>query len=350
MSRTKQNNIFFHQESGFSSAFIDVVKVRVPIKHAPLLEMATSNPNIVRVYDRYFVKSRFTDVRAEIWSDPGESSLIIEASLPMYLTGQRAFGILDVRRGCFELSKEVLDRAGCSAVEEFDHLDLLKLECVLRIGCNSDAELLALSTSMRHFAITCQRDQGCSGLWDAARNALGLPHHAQLGYELPQGLPLNSDGLHASLCRDLVQAVEKSLHFSLVIGGGSICRLEVGDHCADDRAILTEAQMQEAAQQLLDSIASVGRKVPFSEPVKGLSETLQLRFKLWSLGDPYAFYLPSGARTRHRATILEAVGVDINDAGHWVDRRTAVRTAADVVSGRGSVLARSELWGVLGQG
>jgi II/X family phage/plasmid replication protein len=102
---TKESKPFF-------SSLYDTVKVRLQLQHPRLRELAESNRNVRFRHDGFRVDSKFKGIRARLGSEKGCANLVIEGSIPKFLTGQNVVGSEDLTVAVIEFIDEVLKRAG----------------------------------------------------------------------------------------------------------------------------------------------------------------------------------------------------------------------------------------------
>ena len=146
----------------FDSSLIDTVKVRIPVQHEGLAALA-DNPNIRRNGNKYYVTSRFLGVFANIWSPASNKHLLIEASVPKFLTGQNLLGIHDMRLAVRDLVTEVLARSGFKSTRQnqwkvsVGDVQLLRADVAVHCACESEEETIALMQAARRLAIGLDR-------------------------------------------------------------------------------------------------------------------------------------------------------------------------------------------------
>lgn len=100
----------------FKSCLVDTVGVQVEVHHNNLNEIAKTNTKIRRIGNyQFLVSSAFSDkIHSRMFSRDGCTKLLIEASIPKYLTGQNIVGREDLLEPCIEMILEVLTRAEIS--------------------------------------------------------------------------------------------------------------------------------------------------------------------------------------------------------------------------------------------
>ncbi|MDH0202794.1 phage/plasmid replication protein, II/X family, partial [Comamonas aquatica] len=100
--------------SPFFSSLIDTVAVMIDIRHKPLWKIARNNPNITWNGSYQFLAHSplSSKIYARVFSREGRKKLVIEASIPKFLTGQNIVGVEDLFEPCQQMIFSVLAQMG----------------------------------------------------------------------------------------------------------------------------------------------------------------------------------------------------------------------------------------------
>ncbi|SDI16979.1 phage/plasmid replication protein, II/X family [Variovorax sp. OV700] len=340
-----KDNVFYDQTDGFGSSLIDTVKFRLRLEHEPLVDMVEGNPNLRRHGARFTVDSKFPGVRANVWSPADNQSLVIEASVAKFLTGQNVFGLYDLDDACYELGHEVLERLGLEIDSEVETtladgaMELLRVDAAAHLKCESGEQAAAVMAALRRLAVTADGD------WAAIKNetvTLGSWSRRRTftiyrkDRELIKRPPSRSVWRRAHL----LAAAENSMRFELSLAGQELRSQGV--------VIAHELRPWHLFEQLWDwfhRVAGTARPLPVIADIEGLPGALALRMRAWQLGDANAFAVAPSTRRQYRQRVLERTGIDINSPLSADEQREALKTVRDALVGGLTVCDRSDLWG-----
>lgn len=344
MSIQDEENVFFDEEDGFGSSLIDTVKFRLRLAHEPLVDIAAKSPRVHRDGRRFTVEGQFPGTSANIWSPADNQSLVIEASVSKFLTGQNVFGLRSVDRACEELGRAVLDRLGIEIDEELEealrngNMALLRVDAAGHLKCSSEEEAAAVMAALRRLAVTADGDW-CAiknetvtlGSWSRRRTFTIYRKDIELAKRLP-----SSNVWRRS---HLLAAAKNMIRFELSLAGQELRRQGV--------RVVRDCQSGRLFEQLSDwfkLVACTTRPLPIVAAIEKLPDSLALRVRAWTLGDANAFAVAPSTRRQYRRQILELTGIDINSPLDAREQRKALRTVRDALVEGLTLCDRSDLW------
>ena len=339
-----KDNVFYDKKHGFSSALIDTVKFRLRVEHEPLVDLVDGNPKVRRHGGRFTVDSRFPGVRANVWSPSHNQSLIIEASVSKFLTGQNVFGLHSVEDACYQLGLDVLERLGLDIDEGIETIlrdgavDLLRVDAAAHLKCRSEEQATAVMAALRRLAVTADHDWAAIkgetvtlGSWSRRRTFTIYRKDRELDKRPPSRSVWRR--LH------LLAAAEYSIRFELSLTGQELR--------SQDVFVAHELQSWHLFEQLRDwfhLVAGTARSLPVVADIEGLPDALALRMRAWRLGDANAFAVAPSTRRQYRRQILDLAGIDINSPLDADEQRQTLKTVRDALVGGLTVCDRSDLW------
>lgn len=328
-----EDKIFYDTRAGFGSSLIDTVKFRLRLDHEPLIDMVERNQNVRRHGGRFTVESRFTGVRANVWSPADNQSLVIEASAPKFLTGQNLFGLNSIHDACEQMAREVLERLGIELDDEVEDalrdgtMELLRLDVAAHLKCASDEEATAVMAALRRLAVTADND------WSAIKNetvTIGSWSRRRTFtiYRKDRELTKRPPGKDVWRRKHLLAAASNLIRFELSLSGQEL--RDQGLRCVAD---CEPSRLFEQLASWLRAAAGTARRLPVVADVADLPDSLALRVRAWELGDANAFAVAPSTRRQYRRQILDIAGIDIDSPLRAGEQRGALRTVRDVLAG-----------------
>lgn len=339
-----KDNIFFDEEYGFGSSLIDTVKFRLRLDHEPLANIAEEKPHVRRHGGRFTVEGEFSGIRANIWSPADNQSLVVEASVSKFLTGQNVFGLHSVDRACEELGRAVLERLGIKIDEDLEealrngNMELLRIDAAAHKKCSSDEEAVAVMAALRRLAVTADSD------WSAIKNetvTLGSWSRRRTFTIYRKDIELDKRPPSSNVWRrsHLLAAAKNLIRFELSLARQELRRQDIGVvHDCNSRNLFIQLN------DWFNLVACATRPLPVVADIEELPDTLALRMRAWTLGDANAFAVAPSTRRQYRRQIQDQTGIDINSPLGALEQRTALRTVRDALTAGLTVCDRSELW------
>lgn len=296
----------------FRSSLIDTVKVRVQVVHPPLFELKTEHPDTVRyVGKKYKVRSKFPGVHALIHSELGGNTILIEASIPKFLTGQNLVGRENLKASAIELIDAALERAHITPTPaergryRSGTFELLRVDYAAHVDCGTksvaDNVMIRLRKQMASKAIEFSAFSHETVYWGQHSRRRTLKAYLK-GRELAKH-PLSEQVFRAERLEKIAQSLVR-LEFTLRAEELKRLDLRTPDKWSREvaRGILND---------MLQRILPLSGKVPNIEGIQDLSRSLQDRLELWLRDCPDAFTRYPGSYSESRKKVLEATGIDI---------------------------------------
>ena len=302
-------------QNPFLSSLFDSVKLKIDVNHSPLEQVCVGNSNVRRRRgNNYLVMSRFAGVTAHIKSWNDHQQLIIEASIPKFLTGQNVVGTEDLPGGCSELVFEVLKRAGIS-MSKAERLAiaggnyaLLRVDYTCHCDCGTEVNATALMTALRNLLVATAGDISMYGL-----ETLYVHQHSsrwtvriyRKDIELKKR-PI-PDGVYGR--KFLTSAALGLVRIERTVKGEELKRLGLAR---------PEAWTSERARKDMDSVVRrlrrAGGRIPVISNEYDLAPTPNLKLRAWLFGDQTAFTRTPTTLRKTRKLILELTGIDVTNS------------------------------------
>ena len=295
----------------FFSCLVDTVRVVVKVKHKDFI----NNKNLIlnRRFG-YGVPSRFSGISAMIKSWGAGDTIMIEASVPSYLTGQNIVGIADVPRACKELIFAVLESAGLlptaeelAAIEAGD-FRITRADLVVHCDCGSPDRANALMRAFRNMGSGYAKEFSAYGVesvyvgqhsdyrsFKAYRKDLLLDKRS-----LPEGVRYR---------KYLTKKSVGLVRFELVLRSPWLKYVGL-----DSPLAWTPTTPEELLTPWIDKLAASDALLPSTANMDQLPALLKAKVQLWLLGVESAFDEANWTKAtylKHRRTILRVTGIDI---------------------------------------
>lgn len=275
----------------FSSFLIDTVKVKIRVKHPPLSELAQGNPNVKQDGYRFLVRCPSTGVVAQIFSRENGTVLLIEFSIPKFLTGQNIVGHLHVPAGCLAGIKKALKLLGLMPTKEErqaiirgDYI-LTRVDVTVHVDCQTPDRAQALLLALRAFIVRYASNvsmYGYKGLY------LGQSSERRTMKIYPKGIELQKKGrqipAHVYGCKFLTDKAASLVRFELTLRGKELTRLGLSSPLAWNKQVAMEQMLP-----WLGKLRGVEGVVPNLAAIENLSPVMQNKLLLWLGGHVDAF-------------------------------------------------------------
>lgn len=299
----------------FHSLLIDTVKVKLRVKHPPLSELAKRSPNFEQDGYKFFIKCPQTGAVAQVFSHENGEVLLLEFSIPKFLTGQNIVGHLDVHAGCLEAIKKafkLLDfsptREEQRAISRGDYV-LTRVDVTTHVDCETTDRVRAMMMALRTFIVSNAGDVSLYGL-----NAAYIGQHScrrsLKGY--PKGDELQKKGrgipAHVYGSNYLTKVAKRLVRFELTLRGKELKRLGLSSPLAWNKHVAVDQLMP-----WIDKLKQANGVLPDIAGIQKLSPVMQNKLRLWLLKDVAAFRrdVSDDAYREGRKKVKAATGIDI---------------------------------------
>lgn len=318
----------------FFSCLIDTVAVLVDVDHQSLQSIAWNNPYVTRHGNyRLEVHSPFSaKIKARVFSREG-NKLMIEASLPKFLTGQNIVGVEELFEPCKELIFTVLDQMGIQPSEGEIHkinsgkFEMKRVDHALHCDCGTPERAAAVMAATRSLIYAKAKDPSSYGdetVYADQHSKRRTFRFYRKDLEIKKrnrGLPANVYG------RDyLIAKVQNCARMELVLRAPELKRLGLNNPLAWN----VEAARQRM-QVWIDRLSTAGGVVPNIEHLSDLTSTQQMKLLLWLGGHRTVFTHSHSTFAATRKTILAKTGVDIRGEPSVELQRRAMQTIREVL-------------------
>lgn len=299
----------------FSSFLIDTVKVKVCVKHQPLSEYAQGNPNVKQDGYRFLVRCPSTGAVAQVVSRENSTVLLLEFSIPKWLTGQNIVGHLDVHAGCLAGIKKALKLLGLIPTREERQVinrgeyTLTRIDVTVHVDCQTSEQAEALMLALRIFLLRHVGDISMIG-----HETLYIGQHSKRRtFKMyRKGIELQKKGRqippHVYGSKFLTRMVTSLVRFELTLRGKELTRIGLSSPIAWNKQV--------AKKQIdlwLGKLREVEGVVPNLAAIENLSPVMQNKLLLWLGGhvDAFSRGVTRDSYREARKKVEEITGIDI---------------------------------------
>lgn len=319
----------------FFSCLIDTVAVLIDVGHKSLRKIAQNNPNITWHGNYQLqVHSPFSaTIKARVFSREKGTKLMIEASIPKFLTGQNIVGVEALFEPCKQLIFAVLEqmRIEPTAAERRKinrgKFEMKRVDYALHCACGTPERAAALIAAIRSLMYAKAKDPGSYGdetVYAGQHSNRWTFRIYRKDFEIKKrgrGLPANVYG------RDyLIAKVQNCARMELVLRAPELKRLGLNDPLAWN----VEAARQRM-QVWIDRLSTAGGVVPNIEHLGKLTSVQQMKLLLWLGGHRTVFTDSHSTFAATHKTILAKTGIDIRGEPSVELQRRAMKTIREVL-------------------
>lgn len=299
----------------FYSLLIDTVKVKVRVKHPPLQELALNNANIKQDGYKFFIKCPLTGACVQMFSQENCQALLLEFSVPKFLTGQNIVGHLNLHAGVLAAIKKAFKLLGFlpsplerAAIGRGDYA-LTRVDVAVHVDCGSSEHAQALMIALREYIVGNAGDVSLYGL-ETGYIGQGSKRRTFKWYR--KGIELKKKGraipAHVHGCEYLTEVADRLVRFELTLRGKELARLGLTSPMGWNEGV--------AKKQLLPWLFKLKQAegvLPDVNGINRLSPVMQNKLRLWLLGDVLAFSrgVSKDAYRDARKKVKTATGLDI---------------------------------------
>lgn len=319
----------------FFSCLIDTVAVLIDMDHQSLQSIAYNNPYVTR-NGNYLLEVRSplcSKIKARVFSREKGTKLMIEASIPKFLTGQNIVGLEELFEPCKDLIFAVLDQMGIEPTASEIHkinsgkFEMKRVDYALHCDCGTPERAAAVMAAIRSLIYARVKNPSAYGVetvYIGQQSKRWTLRIYRKDFEIKKGnrkLPANVYG------RDyLLAKVQNCARMELVLRSPELKRLGLNDPLAWS----VEAARQRM-QVWIDRLSTAGGVVPNIEHLSDLTSTQQMKLLLWLSGHRTAFTNSRTTFVATRKTILAKTGIDIRGEPSVELQRRATQTIREVL-------------------
>lgn len=338
----------------FFSCLIDTVAVLIDVDHKSLRKIAQNNPNItwngnyqLEVHSPFSAK-----IKARVFSREKGTKLMIEASIPKFLTGQNIVGLEELFDPCKQLIFAVLEQMKIDPTEvarrkiQRGKFEMKRVDYALHCDCGTPTRAAAVMAAIRSLMYAKAKDPGSYG-----DETVYAGQHSNRWtfriYRKDLEVKKRGRGLPAKVyCRDyLIAKVQNCARMELVLRAPELKRLGLNDPLAWN----VEGARQRM-QVWIDRLSTAGGVVPNIEHLSDLTSTQQMKLLLWLSGHRTAFTNSRTTFVATRKTILAKTGIDIRGEPSIELQRRAMNTISEVLIQGTGVKSYAHKWTALCEG
>jgi hypothetical protein len=300
----------------FLSFLVDTVRVVIKVQHLPLSELTAGNPNVKRNGFKFVVRCPQTGGTVQVISRQQRSALILEFSIPKFLTGQNVIGHLKLHWGCMDGIRKALMLLGiCPTLRERiaiirGNYRLTRVDVTAHVDCRTAERADALMVALRNFIPAFGHDVSMYGFdtlyvgQHSKRRTLKIYHKGRELMKKYRAIPAHVYG-----SRFLTRKAESLVRLELVLRRLELSGLNLASPRNWDKKV---AQM--LMTRWVDVLTRADGLLPDVQGIEQLSRVMQTKLRGWLFGDAVAF---SHGVTRDtyregRNKVLKATGIDIH--------------------------------------
>lgn len=298
----------------FFSFLIDTVKVKIRVKHPPLSELAQGNPNVKQDGYRFLVRCPSTGAIAQVFSRENGTVLLLEFSIPKFLTGQNVVGHLDVHAGCLAGIKKALKLLGLTPTKEEQQAitrgeyTLTRIDVTVHVDCQTPARAKALLLALRAFIV---RFAGDVSMYGEATLYVGQHSNRRTLKMYDKGIELQKKckiPAHVYGCKFLTDKAASLVRFELTLRGKELTRLGLSSPLVWNKQVA-----KELLSPWFHELHQVGGVVPNLAAIENLSPVMQNKLLLWLSGHVDAFTrgVTHDSYREARKKVKDNTGIDI---------------------------------------
>ncbi|MDH0373511.1 phage/plasmid replication protein, II/X family [Comamonas aquatica] len=320
--------------SPFYSSLIDTVAVLIELNHKPLRKIAEASPNVRKKgqYQLAVSSPLSAKICARVFSRDDRTRLLIEASIPKFLTGQNIVGVEELFEPCQQMIFSVLAQMGVepTAAErhklEHGKFQMTRVDYATHCDCAAPQRATAVMAAIRSLVFAKAKDASSYGNETVYVNQ----HSTRWTLRIyRKDLEIQKRGRGLPLCvygrEYLLNKVQNAVRMELVLRSPELKRLGLNDPLAwsVDRA-------RQRMKKWIDRFANATGVMPSTDYTDLLSNMQQLKLQAWLRGNLTAFIgSPTTFDSTHKL-ILEKTGIDIRGEPDVELQRRAIMSIRDV--------------------
>lgn len=338
----------------FFSCLIDTVAVLIDVEHKSLRKIAQNNPNITwnGNYQLEVHSPLFAKIKARVFSREKGTKLMIEASLPKFLTGQNIVGLEELFEPCKQLIFAVLEQMRIEPTEaerrkiHRGKFEMKRVDHALHCDCGTSQRAAAVMAAIRSLMYAKAKDPGSYG----DETVYAGQHSNRWTFRIYRKdfeIKKRGRGLPANVYRRdrLLDKVQNCARMELVLRAPELKRLGLNDPLAWN---------VEAARQRMhvwiDRLSTAGGVVPNIEHLSDLTSVQQMKLLLWLGGHRTVFTHSHSTFAATRKTILAKTGIDIRGEPSVELQRRAMQTIREVLLQGTGIKSYAHKWAALCEG
>lgn len=325
-----------------SSGF-DTVRIAVNIQHLPLEDISKKNPLMHRVGRNYYVQSAHAGVTARLYAR-NESELLIEASIPKFLTGQNVHSSEDMLGSCAAMVLAVLERAKIPLTAKHrraigaGNFTLKRVDFFAHSDCGSPQHVPAVMRALmrlmmpKHETFSRYRDE--TFYWGQHSKRRTLVVYNKGAEVRARGMPVTVYR-QAKMLRlaDRLVRVELRLHPLELARRG----LETPTNWNADTA-------RELMKPWLKRLSPIDGRVPTLAKACGLSLALEHKLQLFLAGYIGVFDRTPSMVAENRRDILAATGIDVKNPCSLATQARSFKTVRSIFKQGLGFHSSGKLW------
>ena len=319
----------------FFSCLIDTVAVLIEVGHKSLRKIAQNNPNITWNGNYQLqVHSPFSaTIKARVFSREKGTKLMIEASIPKFLTGQNIVGVEELFEPCKQLIFSVLEqmRVEPTAAERRKinrgKFEVNRVDYALHCDCGTPERAAAVMAAVRSLMYAKAKDFSAYGVETVYAGQHSNRWTFRI-YRKDLEIKKRGRGLPANVYRRdrLLAKVQNCARMELVLRAPELKRLGLNDPLAWN----VEAARQRM-QVWIDRLSTAGGMVPNIDHLCELTSVQQMKLLLWLGGHRTAFTNSPTTFAATRKTVLAKTGIEIRGEPSVELQHRAMQTIREVL-------------------
>lgn len=330
----------------FHSSLVDTVRVNMVFAHRPLDQIAIGNPNMKR--NGYMWQVRCPDTRAvaTVISKAGCTQLVIEVSIPKFLTGQNVLGLEDLFAGTKKALAKIFRLMSFEATPtrmqtiKLGQFKFTRVDFVTHVDCGTRDRARAWLIAAKPRAMAAGKDVSYYG-----DESLYVGQHSRrVTFKMYlKGPELEAHPMPPNVHdrKNLLGKSDGLVRLEVVLRGN-----ELSDKGLDDPRAWTPAVAHQLMQEWVDRFLPLEGRVPDVARIEELKPSLQVKLRAWLYGDSLAFSrrLTRETYRTSRKEVLEVTGIDIAIPQSPEQQRESFLTMAELLAAGFGFKDHSVIW------
>ena len=323
----------------FFSCLIDTVSVLIDVRHKPLWKIAHNNANVrlKGTFELRVCSPLSSKITARVFSRNKGTTLMIEASIPKFLTGQNIVGREDLFAPCLEMILSVVNQMGIEPTPgelrklRRGQFTMTRIDYAVHCSCSSPERAAALMAALRSLIFSKAKDASAYGI-ETVYEGQHSKYWTLRAYRKDLELDVRGRGLSANVYgRDHLQEMAQNcVRLELVLRSPKLKRLCHGDRDLSDPLAWSVDGARKRMQKWIDRLSQASGYVPDMVGMDELTVLHQFKLRAWLAGDLTAFTSSPTTLAATRKAILTKTGIDISGEPNVDLQQRAVKCIRDV--------------------
>jgi Phage replication protein CRI len=323
-------------ESGwkpFKSSLFDTVKVIIQLAHPPINEIARRNRNMSSDNLCHFIMSPKTDAIARVMSRANQTELLLEFSIPKFLTGQNVIGLEDLHKGCRHCIIEILKimKLQPTQIEMMQirkgNYRLTRVDIVSHIDCGTPERAEVLMVALRNLLVGRASEVS---FYNTGTSYIGQHSRRRTFKVYRKDVELEKRPFSECVYgrEKLMRKAQGLVRLELTLRRDELVRKGLSNPLEWNAQV-----MHGSLQPWIDFLMQAGGKVAKVKLSKNLSRSLQQKLFAWIHGDSACFQRGVSRKTYlvNRNLVRKITGINIENHLEPKMQKCALQTIRSII-------------------